>query len=77
MPKRRAFFGGIMGRKLTINLNCTNCGETIFVYDGRQTIPVIRRCPNCNRFMRFYPETCHVEEINKIERTTSSGARFY
>ena len=62
---------------MELKFKCANCGEMIFSYDGRQTLPRTKRCPKCNRYMRFRPDILRVEEIEEIPRTTSSGARFY
>lgn len=55
---------------------CPECARVIYIYDGKHKSEVNLLC-KCGRTYRFDPCKDKIKLINKPERTTSSGARFW
>lgn len=56
---------------------CPECGRKIFVYDGRGTMSLSRKCEKCNKIVNYDPETDLVKTARVPIRQTSSGKRFW
>lgn len=55
---------------------CPICGRKIATYDGKQTIDIKTKCNKCNKIITYYVASGSTV-VSKVERTTSSGMRFY
>ena len=55
---------------------CPRCGRKIATYDGKQTIDIKTKCNKCNKIITYYVASGSTV-VSKVERTTSSGMRFY
>jgi hypothetical protein len=55
---------------------CPFCARVVLYHDVHSTINMNYRC-GCGRYFEYNPRKKQLKLINKPERLTSSGARFY
>lgn len=63
-----------MNRK---DIMCRRCGIRVMSYDGKSKTPIITKCTGCGRYLRFNPLSQVTIFVEKPERQSSSGMRFY
>lgn len=56
---------------------CPECFELLFEYDGKSEIENTRKCSNCKGYFVYKPKKDKVIKLDKPERCTASGTRFY
>ena len=62
-----------MKRKI---IYCPECAREIYRYDGKHETEITKRCL-CGRYVKYCPATDRTVIINRPERQTASGVRFW
>ena len=71
------FVWALLGvRMKKIEIMCSSCGRVVLRYDGRGTMDLDVACA-CGRHFKFKPEIMKLIKIDRPERKTASGTRFY
>lgn len=59
-----------------IEIECPMCGRVVLNYDGHGTMELNVAC-RCGQHFKFKPEIMRLIKVDRPERKTASGTRFY